>query len=66
MVKMPKLVTLIVIPRYTHKKQIKTNHEAQFSTDPMLNNKIKKNQLNKRHKKQPESTQVTSLSTILE
>jgi hypothetical protein len=30
----------------------------------MLNDKHKKNQLNKRHKKQPESTQVNRLSTI--
>jgi hypothetical protein len=30
----------------------------------MLNDKHKKNQLNKRHKKQPESTQVNPLSII--
>jgi hypothetical protein len=38
---MPKLVTLILKPRYSHKKQIKIDYEAQFSTDPMLNDKIK-------------------------
>jgi hypothetical protein len=48
---MSKLVTLIARPRYSHKKQIKTDYEAQFPIDPMLNDKIgKKNQLNKRHK----------------
>jgi hypothetical protein len=55
MVKMSKLVTLIVRSKYSHKKQIKTNYETQFSTDLILNDKIeKKNQLNKRHKKQSE------------
>ena len=39
--------------RYSHKKQIRIDYETQFSTDPMLNDKIKKNQL-KIHKKQPE------------
>ena len=39
---MPKLVTLIVRPRYFHKKQIKTDYKAQFSTNPILNDKIKK------------------------
>jgi hypothetical protein len=39
---MPKLVTLIVRPRYSYKKQIKINHKAQFSTDPVLNDKILK------------------------
>ena len=38
---MPKLVTLILKQRYSHKKQIKIDYEAQFSTDPMLNDKIK-------------------------
>jgi hypothetical protein len=48
-------VTLILRPRYSHKKQIKIDYEVQFPTDPMLNDKIeKKNQLNKRYKKQPE------------
>jgi hypothetical protein len=57
---------LIARPRYSHKKQIKTNYEAQFPIDSMLNDKIeKKNQLNKRHKKQLESTRVNPLSTIL-
>ena len=37
---MPKLATLIVIPRYSYKKQIKINYEAQFSIDRILNNKI--------------------------
>jgi hypothetical protein len=63
---MSKLATLIARPRYSHKKQIKTNYEAQFPIDSMLNDKIeKKNQLNKRHKKQLESTRVNPLSTIL-
>jgi hypothetical protein len=39
---MPKPVTLILRPIYSHKKQIKIDHEAQFSTDRMLNDKIKK------------------------
>jgi hypothetical protein len=39
---MPKLVTLIVKLRYSHKK-IKTDYEDQFSTNPILNFKIKKN-----------------------
>jgi hypothetical protein len=39
---MLKLVTLIVRPKYSNKKQIKTDYEAQFPTDPMLNDKIKK------------------------
>ena len=65
-VKIPKLLTLIVRPRCSHKNQIKINYEAQFLTDPMLNDKIKKkNQLNKRHKKQPELTEVNLLSNIL-
>ena len=33
--------------RYSHKKHIKTDYETQF--DSMLNDKIKKNQLNKRN-----------------
>ena len=41
-VKMLKLVTLILRPIYSHKKQIKIDYEAQFPTNPMLNNKIKK------------------------
>ena len=39
---MPKLVTLILKPRYSHKKQIKIDYEAQFSTNLMLNDKIEK------------------------
>jgi hypothetical protein len=35
-------MTLILRPRYSHKKQIKIDYEAQFATDPMLNDKIKK------------------------
>jgi hypothetical protein len=50
MVRIPKLVTLILRPRYYHKKQIKISYEAQFLTDAMLNDKNKKNQLNKRCK----------------
>jgi len=41
-VKIPKLVTLIVRSRYSCKKQIKINYEIEFSTDPMLNDKIRK------------------------
>jgi hypothetical protein len=47
---MPKSMTLILRPRYYHKKQIKINYEAQFLIDPILNDKNKKNQLNKRYK----------------
>jgi hypothetical protein len=39
---MSKLATLIARPRYSHKKQIKTNYEAQFPIDSMLNDKIEK------------------------
>jgi hypothetical protein len=39
---MLKLVTLILRPIYSHKKQIKIDYEAQFPTNPILNNKIKK------------------------
>ena len=35
-------MTLILRPRYSHKKQIKIDYEAQFPTDPMLNDKIEK------------------------
>jgi hypothetical protein len=38
---MLKPVTLIVRQRYSHKNQIKTDYETQFSTDLMLNDKIK-------------------------
>jgi hypothetical protein len=61
---MLKYATLIVRSIYSHKKQNKIDYKIQFSTDSMLNDKHKKNQLNKRHKKQPESTQVNRLSTI--
>ena len=50
-VKMSKSTTLIMRPRYSHIKQIKTDYKTQFPTDSMLNNKIKKNQLKKEHKK---------------
>jgi len=39
---MLKLATMIVRPRHPYKKQIKTNYEVQFPTDPLLNDKIKK------------------------
>jgi hypothetical protein len=39
---MPKLVTLILRPRYSYKKQIKIDYETQFPTDQILNDKIKK------------------------
>jgi hypothetical protein len=39
---MPKLITLILRPRYSHKKQIKIDHETQFSTDQILNDEIEK------------------------
>ena len=39
---MPKLVTMILKPRYSPKKQIKIDYETQFPTDPMLNDKIGK------------------------
>ena len=39
---MKKLVTLILRPKYSHKKQIIIDYEAQFSTDPVLNDKIEK------------------------
>jgi len=41
-------MTLIVRSRYLHKKQIKTNYEAQSPIDPELNDEIrKKNQWKK-------------------
>jgi hypothetical protein len=46
------------------KKHIKTDYETQFLTDSMLNDKIKKNQLNKRNIKQLESTRVNPLCNI--
>jgi len=54
---MLKLVTLILRSRYSHKKQIKTDYEAQFLTNPIFNDKIKKNQLNKKTQK---TTRVNS------
>jgi hypothetical protein len=58
---MLKLVTLILRSRYSHKKQIKTDYEAQFLTNPIFNNKIKKNQLNKKTQK---TTRVNSYEPI--
>jgi len=62
---MLKLVFLIVRLRYSYKKKIKTDYEVQFPTNSILNDKIKQNQLNKRHKKQHESTRLNPLSTVL-
>jgi hypothetical protein len=42
---MSKPAALIMKPRYLYIKQIKINYDIQFSTDPILNNKIKKKQL---------------------
>jgi len=56
---MPKSMTLILRPRYSHKKQIKTDYEAQFPTNPMLNDKIEKKQLNKKHKNNPSQPGLT-------
>ena len=39
---MPKPMTLILIPRYSHKKLMKIDYEVQFPTDPIFNDKIKK------------------------
>jgi hypothetical protein len=39
---MSKPATLIVRPRYSYRKQIKKDYEAQFLTDLMLNDKIEK------------------------
>jgi hypothetical protein len=44
-------MTLIVRSRYPHKKQIKTNYEAQSSIDPELNDEIKKKINEKRTQK---------------
>jgi len=60
---MPKLIILIVRPRYSYKKQIKIDYETQFSTDSMLNNKIEKSIKNKTQKR-PKSIVVNPLSTI--
>ena len=66
-VKMPKSEILIMRSRYTYKNQIKTYYEAQFWTDLVLNNEIgEKIQLKIKYKKQPESNQINSLSTIPE
>ena len=39
---MSKPAALIMKPRYLCIKQIKINYDIQFSTDPILNNEIKK------------------------
>ena len=39
---MPKLVTLILRPRYSYKKQTKIDYETQFPTDSMFNDRIEK------------------------
>jgi hypothetical protein len=49
--------------RYSNKKQIRIDYETQFSTDPMLNDKIKKNQL-KIHKKTTRVNLGNLLNTI--
>jgi len=62
-VKIPKLATLIMRPRYPYIKQIKI--DSQFSTDIILNDKIrKKNSIKKTTKKQHKSTGVNPLSSI--
>lgn len=51
LVKIPKLATLITRLRYPYGKQIKTDYEDQFPTDPILNDKTEKiNKLNKTQK----------------
>jgi hypothetical protein len=40
-------MTLVMRPIYPHKKQIKIDYEVQFSTNPILNDKIRKSQLRK-------------------
>jgi len=57
---MLKPVTLIVRQKYSYKKQIKTDYETQFPTDPMLNDKIEKKSIKKTQK----TTWVNPLSTI--
>jgi hypothetical protein len=49
-------MTLIMRLRYPHKKQIKTDYKTQFSTDPILNDKIKKNSIKKNTASQPSLT----------
>ena len=39
---MIKLVSLVMRPRHPHRKQIKTDCEAKFLTDSILNNNIGK------------------------
>jgi hypothetical protein len=45
-------------PRYPYRKQIKINYEVQFSTDPILNDILKKKQL-KKDKKNPNQFLLT-------
>jgi hypothetical protein len=60
---MPKLVTLIVSPKYPHRKQIKIDYEAHL----VLNNKIfKKHSIKNKIKNNPCLFGVNPLSTILE
>jgi len=64
---MPKSAILIMRPRHTYRNQIKTDYEAQFSTNPVLNNEIgEKIQLKIKYKKQPESIRINPLITISE
>ena len=53
MVKMPKLMTLIMKPRYPHKQQIKTYYEIQIFTDLVLNNEIEKKSIKNKTQKTP-------------
>jgi hypothetical protein len=41
-VKMSKIATLIIRPRYLYIKKIKTDYETECLTNSMLNDKIKK------------------------
>jgi len=49
-VKIPKPTTLIMRPRYPHKKQVKTDYEAQFSIGLVLNNEIEKKSIKNKTK----------------
>jgi hypothetical protein len=40
-------VTLIIRPRYPNRKEIKTDYEVRFPTDPILNIEIKKKSIKK-------------------
>jgi len=41
-VKIPKLVSLIIKPRYFYRKQIIIDYEVRFSTDSIFNDEIEK------------------------